>query len=299
MGLSGPVAHGVLARGGPAPRSAGSPRRRWRSPLEVLELRLLRLEQGGAEGQVLRPVHGAVDVVGVALVVAAGPEGHRQVDALALHDRAGGIEEVAGLAAGEGAQVVGQLGGRERPGGQHGDLVGLGQPLLGAPFHRDQGMGLDGGGEGGAVAAPVDGQGAAGGHRMGIGGADDHRTQAPQLLLEQAGGAVGGEGPEAVAAHQFGELAAVVRGGAPHRPHFHQPYRNSGGGDLPGGFGAGEAGTDDEHHQARARLIISCSWPTAARPMLKPAQPTARRIGAATSSSRRSMAEAVGRMVGS
>ena len=160
-------------------------------------------------------------------------------------------------------------------------------------------MGFEGGGEGGAVAAPVDSEGAAGRYRMGIGGADHHRTQAAELLLEQAGGPVGGEGPEAVAAHQLGEFAAVVGGGGPHRPHLDQPDRHTGRGDLPGGLGAGEAGTDDDDHQARARLSISCSWPMAARPILKAAQPTARRIGAATSSNRRSMAVMRGKMGGS
>ena len=107
---------------------------------------------------------------------------------------------------------------------------------------------------------------------MGVGGADHHRSEPTQFLLEQAGGPVAGEGPEAVAAHQLGTFAAVVGGGAPHRAHLDQLDRQAGRRDLPGGLGAGQAGADDPDHQARERLIISWSWPTAARPMWKTAQ---------------------------
>ena len=85
--------------------------------LEVLEVRLFGLQQRLAKGQVLIPVHRAVDVVSVALVVAAGAEGDPQIDRFALHDRAGGIEEVALPAAGEGAQLLRQGIGGEGPGG--------------------------------------------------------------------------------------------------------------------------------------------------------------------------------------
>ena len=50
------------------------------------------------------------------------------------------------------------------------------------------------------------------------------------------------------------------------------------------------AGTVPPGDQARARFSISCSWPTAARPIWNTAQDAASTIGAATSTTRRSMA---------
>ena len=79
-----------------------------------------------------------------------------------------------------------------------------------APFHSHQWVLLKRCGEGGAVAAAVHRQGTAGGHGVLIGGADHERAQATQLFLQQASGAIAAQRPEAVAAHQFGEFAAVV-----------------------------------------------------------------------------------------
>ncbi len=88
------------------------------------------------------------------------------------------------LAAREGAQLLSQRFTGERAGGQHGDLIGCRQLGLFAALHRHQGMGLQTGGEGGAIAAPIHSQGATGGHRMGIGGGNHQRTQPPQFLLQ-------------------------------------------------------------------------------------------------------------------
>ena len=136
------------------------------------------------------PVHGAVDVVGIALVVAGSAKGHAQVDALAFDDRAGRIEEVAVGPAREFPQLLRQGFASERAGGQHGDLTGAGQLGVLPPLHRHQWVLLEGGGEGGAVAAPINGQGAACRDGVGVGGANHHRTQAPQFLLKQACGPI-------------------------------------------------------------------------------------------------------------
>jgi hypothetical protein len=133
------------------------------------------------------------------------------------------------------------------PGGQHRNLPRFRQGGVLTPLHAHQRVLLKGGGEGGAVAAAVYRQGAPGGHGMAIGGADHQGTQAPQFLLQQPGGPIAAQGAEAVAAHQLGEFAAVVGGRAAHRPHFHQPHRDTGPGDLPSGFGAGQAGSNHQH----------------------------------------------------
>lgn len=72
----------------------------------------------------------------------------------------------------------------ERTGGQHGDLTGAGQLGVLPPLHRHQRVLLEGGGEGGAVAAAIYCQGAACRHGVGVSGANHHRTQAPQFLLK-------------------------------------------------------------------------------------------------------------------
>ena len=74
--------------------------------------------------------------------------------------------------AGEGAQVFGQGVGRERAGGQHRDLIGTREAELLLAHHGDQGMVLQGRREGRAVAPAVHRQGAAGWHRVVIGGAN-------------------------------------------------------------------------------------------------------------------------------
>jgi len=244
--LERPVAHRVFAAAGELFDRQAALEEGGVLLLEILELGLLCSQQRLAEGKELLFVHGAVDVVGVALVVAGGAEGHAQIDALAFHDRAGGIEEVAVGAAGEGAQLLRQRFTGERACGEHSDLAGAWQCGVLTALHCHQWVLLEGFGKGGAVAAAVHRQGAAGGHGVLISGADHQGSEAPQLLLQQSGGPVATECPEAVAAHQFGEFAAVVGRRAADRPHLHQAHWHADAGDLPGGFGASQAGTDHD-----------------------------------------------------
>lgn len=81
---------------------------------------------------------------------------------------------------------------------------------------------------------------------MVIGGANDQRAETPQFLLEQPGGAVAAQGPEAVAADQFSELAAVVGRRANNRTHLNKPHTQTSRCDLPGRFSAGKTGTDHQ-----------------------------------------------------
>ena len=105
--LEGPVAHRVFAAAGELFNRQAALEEGGVLLFEILEFGLLCSQQRLAEGEELLFVHRAVDVIGVALVVAGGAEGHAQINALALHDRAGGIKEVAVGAAGEGAQLLG------------------------------------------------------------------------------------------------------------------------------------------------------------------------------------------------
>ncbi len=97
---------------------------------------------------------------------------------------------MAVLAAGEGAQVFRQWFAGQRAGGQHRDLPRFRQALLLPPLDRHQGMGVERLSEGCAVAAAINSKGPARWHGVVVCGADHQRPQAPQLLLQQAGGPI-------------------------------------------------------------------------------------------------------------
>jgi hypothetical protein len=56
----------------------------------------------------LLPIHGAIDVVGITLVVATGAKGQIEIDTFSSHNRTGGIKKMALVTTGEGPQLVGQ-----------------------------------------------------------------------------------------------------------------------------------------------------------------------------------------------
>ena len=134
------------------------------------------------EGVVLLLVHGAVDLVGVAPVIAALPPGLLHVDGFVGHEGGGGIEEmqlllVAEIAAdGLGHGITGQGAG----GDDDGTLGDLGDLPVG---DGDIGMVLDLVGDHLRKAVTVHGQGAAGFHSGGLGALHDDAVQTAQLLL--------------------------------------------------------------------------------------------------------------------
>ena len=80
---------------------------------------------------------------------------------------------------------------------------------------------------------------------MGVGRADHQGAEPAQLFLQQACSTVTAQGTEAVAAHQFSKITAVVSWRTTDRPHLHQGDRYVGGGDLPRCFGAGKPSAQD------------------------------------------------------
>ncbi len=112
----------------------------------------------------------------------------------------------------------------------------------------DQGMVVQGLGDGGGKSVAVDRQGAAGGHLVGVGGAHDQRAQPPHFGVQQADRVVGGViGAKRVRAHEFGKAVGAMGLGHPIGAHLVQDDADAGFGDLPGGFRAGEARADDMH----------------------------------------------------
>ena len=101
-------------------------------------------------------------------------------------------------------------------------------------------------GHGGRKAVAVDRQRAAGRHLIGVGRLHDQRAEPAHFLVQQADGivvlVVGAEG---IGADQFGQAIGLVGGGFALWPHLVQGHRDAGFGELPGGFGTGQAAADN------------------------------------------------------
>jgi hypothetical protein len=59
--------------------------------------------------------------------------------------------------------------------------------------------------------------------------------------MEQASGAIATQGPERITTNQFRQFLGMVGGTRRHGAHFVEHHIEAGLGDLPGGFGTGEA----------------------------------------------------------
>ena len=144
--------------------------------LPVLELGLLGGEERVDEGLVLVPVHRAVEVggalgFGVALVVAGLEPGLGEVDGLEMDDGGDGVEEGERALVGEGADGRGERRRGEGAGGDDdaGPVGGREAGDLGA-VDGDEGVGLEAGGDLGREGHAVDGERAAGGDGVAVGG---------------------------------------------------------------------------------------------------------------------------------
>ncbi|MNL40506.1 hypothetical protein D3C87_1628600 [compost metagenome] len=119
-------------------------------------------------------------------------------------------------------------------------------------------MGFQFGCHGLGEAVAVDGQGAARRDLMGVAAFHDDRAQRPHFRVQQADGV---ELPvvrtEGVGADQFGQTIRLVGVGldARHAAHFVQDDGHAGLGDLPGGFGTGEAAADDVNGFCGGRCV--------------------------------------------
>jgi hypothetical protein len=196
--------------------------------LPLLELGLGAFEQGVDEGLVLGLVHGQVDIgrrvaAGAFLVVARLAPGDVHVDRLDMDDRGDGVEERQLAFARQLQDRVGQGRRGEGAGGHH-DAVPVGGRQAGdfLALDGDQRMGFQAAGDLGREAVAIDGQGAAGGHLVLVGGRHDQAVAAAHLGVQQAHGV---ELPvvraERVGAHHLGQTVGMV--GV--RAHFCWPYR--------------------------------------------------------------------------
>ena len=122
-------------------------------------------------------------------------------------------------------------------GGEAGDLGAV---------DGDEGVGLEAGGDFRREGDAVDGERAAGGDGVAVGAGDDEAPGGAHLPVQEADGVllviVGAEG---IAAHELGQRAGLVRGGADAGAHLVQDHRHAHLRRLPGGLRPGEAAADD------------------------------------------------------
>ncbi len=158
-----------------------------RGGFPLLELGFFAGQQRGDEGAILRLVERAVDVIGaVAFVVTRLHPRHRHVDALAIHHRRNRIEEGKRLFAGVRADRVREGGRGERSGGNDDRTPLLRGPVNLSPADLDSRMLFQRARDLLREAVAIHRQCATGRKPVRIAGAQDQRTGAPHLLMQEA-----------------------------------------------------------------------------------------------------------------
>ena len=80
---------------------------------------------------------------------------------------------------------------------------------------------------------------------MGVSGGKDQGIQPAHLFFQEAYSIFDVVGPEGIAAHQLAEKGRMVGRIAFSRAHFVEDHRDPPPGQLPGGFTAGQPGSDN------------------------------------------------------
>ena len=97
-------------------------------------------------------------------------------------------------------------------------------------------------------AFAVDGERAACGKLVAVGGGKNERACPPHLLMQEADGVARPiVGAERVRADELGERAGLVRFRLPHGAHLVQHHWHAGRSELPGCLASGKAAADDMH----------------------------------------------------
>ena len=160
--------------------------------------------------------------------------------------------------------------GGERAGGQDSVRIGWVRFEAGDFFADDANgwLGGDGFGDAPGKLDAIDGQRVTGGDGGLVRNAQQGRTGAAHLLLEQPGRGVGRLALERVGADQFAEIGRLVGGRAANRPHLEQLHGDAPASALPGRLRAGQTGADNANgliHQNSAtfprRLVIYTKRP--------------------------------------
>jgi hypothetical protein len=161
-------------------------------------------------------------------------------------DRRDGIEEGQRVGVGFRLDRLGERWRRQRPGGNDGR-----SPILRwqaghffAP-DGDERMIFERSRDGLREADAIDGQRSAGRNLMPVAAGHDERAGQAHFRMQDADRiAFRVVRPEGVRAHEFREPVRMMGFRATHRAHFMQDDGHAAAGDLPGGFGTGEAASD-------------------------------------------------------
>ena len=213
--------------------------------VKAVDGRFLCVAQLLHESGVLRLIHGTVDVVGRALVVAAGEKGAVHVHALERDDGRDGIIKMQVELRAQALDLLGHGITRERTGrnndltlGDGGRLRALnGDVRVRADALRDlAGKGLT-----------IHGERAAGGDTVMIRAGEHDGIEPPQLLLEQTDGIGELIAAQRVGAHELRKIRRDVRRSHFFRLHFDQPHRDAPDGELISRFGTGKTGSDNRY----------------------------------------------------
>ena len=223
--------------------------------LETMDLGSLGGHQFLVEGIILLFIHGAVDVVGVAAVIAGLPPGLGHVDGLHGDQGCCGVKEMQVIGLTEIlANGVGQGIGSQRTGSHDDRTLGdLGDFLL---DDGDVGMISDLLGDHLGKAHTVNGQTAAGFHAGSLGALHDDAAHAAQLFLQQTDRIFQTVAPEGIGADKLCEIFGMMGGTLLGRTHLVEFYLDAPLGQLPGGFRACQACADDFYFHASASFFL-------------------------------------------
>ena len=185
--------------------------------------------------------HRAVEII-VSPAVAAEAVHFAFVQGFPVHNGCGGIIKIQGGKAGKLRDGGRHFFAGERAGGNNHRSLRNRIRLLTDDFN--EGVMFQGFGDAGGEALPVHGQGVARGHAGLICPAHDQRIKPAHFFLQETDGIGKPVAPETVGTDQFGKGGGVMRGRRDGGPHFDKADANAPFCQLPGGFGARQAGAD-------------------------------------------------------
>ena len=240
-GLQGAVAQGILSP--PGHDLHGHAAFKDLFVLKAMHRRFLCIRKLPDKVQILLPIHGAVDVIRGALVIAGGEPAVIHIQRFKAHQWGRRVIEVQALCA---AEIVGNrrrhgIGGQGAGGNDRRTLGDLRELLM---DDLDVLVLLQRLGDGRSKCNTIHCQCAACFHAVFLGTAHDQAAQVPQFFLQKANGVRQRIAPERVGADQFTEQIRLMGRGLFLRLHLNEPHLEAHICQLPRRFASGQARAD-------------------------------------------------------